>query len=84
MEGDKEVDLDESKVQAALQKLREQDQAAAAGEASGSGYHGLAGDSTSVSAEEMEAYRRHRGRADDPMQRMAAAGGVGADGFDMV
>lgn len=84
LEGDKEVDLDESKVQAALQKLREQDQAAAAGVASSSGYHGLAGDTASVSAEEMEAYRRHRGRANDPMQQMAAGEGGAADGFDMV
>lgn len=84
MEGDKDVELDESKVQVALQKLREQDEAAAAGGASGSGYHGLAGDSTNVTAEDMEAYRRHRSRADDPMQRMAAAGGAGAGGYDMV
>jgi hypothetical protein len=81
MEGDKEVELDEEKVQAALQKLREQDQAGGAAEAGGSGYHGLAGDSTSVSAEEMEAYRRHRTRAEDPMQMMEAGG---ADGYDMV
>jgi hypothetical protein len=83
MEGDKDVELDESKVQAALQKLKEQDQAAADADGKGTGYHGIAGDSTYVSAEEMEAYRRHRGRADDPMQRMAA--GSGADGgYEMV
>jgi hypothetical protein len=82
LEGDRDVELDEDKVQEALERLREPESSAATGKKS-SEYHGLAADSTTVTAEEMEAYRRHRSRPDDPMQSMRNGADV-ADGFEMV
>lgn len=80
------MELDEAKVQAALIKLQHahgQDPIDA--EADGKRqYNGLGADGTVVTPEGMEAYRRFRARAADPMSDMQKAGKAAADGYDMV
>lgn len=82
VEGDADAPLDEEKVQAALKKLREGDGGPTGGQDGGGKYNGLGADNLSVTAEDMEAYRRFRTRADDPMSKLDAT--KAADGFDMV
>jgi hypothetical protein len=79
LEGDATEALDETKVQAALQKLREESKGC------GERYNGLAGEAVGVAAEDMEAYRRFRTRAADPMGKMQRADiGKSVDGFEIV
>jgi hypothetical protein len=79
-------ELDEAKVHAAMIKLQESQGILPEDAEPGSsiGYHGLGADGTTVTAEEMEAYRRFRTRAADPMADMGHAGRAKADGYDMV
>lgn len=88
-EGEQEQELDQEKVREALRRLREESAGAGQesgeinGKAASKGYHGLAGDSTTVSAEDMEAYRLHRERTDDPLANMKRVGGT-SGGYEMV
>jgi hypothetical protein len=94
-EGDGEAKLDEAKVQVALIKLQEAEGTApedaepdgdnGTGHRAGR-YHGLGADGTVVTPEEMEAYRRFRARAADPMTAMRDGGGAKAPvgGYNMV
>ena len=84
-EGDADGNLDEAKVQVALIKLQESHGHAPEDAQPGEepGYHGLGADGTVVTPEEMEAYRRFRTRAADPMADMAREGAA-KDGYAMV
>eukprot|EP00892_Ulva_mutabilis_P000192 jgi/Ulvmu1/10173/UM006_0128.1 len=82
-EGDADAPLDEDKVQAALKKLRDSGGGHGVDQDGGGKYNGLKADNVSVTAEDMEAYRRFRTRPDDPMNSANAAP-HSADGFDMV
>lgn len=83
-EGDADVPLDEAKVQVALLKLQQADGIAPEdADEDGKAYNGLGADGTTVTAEEMEAYRRHRSRAADPLAAMQKGGGAGG-GYDLV
>ena len=65
-----------------MKRLRESG-GAGSGQDAGDKYNGLGADNLTVTAEDMEAYRRFRTRADDPMNSVGTAS-KGADGFDMV
>lgn len=69
---------------AALKKLEERERAALEGDKAKRKYNSLAdGGAEHVTPEEMEAYRIKKGRGDDPMAAMAAAG-KGTDGYDLL
>lgn len=82
-EGDTEQELDQAKVQAALQKLRDAKSASDADAADAKGqYNSLRGDAEKMpSAEEMEAYRLNKERMSDPLADInkgaPATGGYG-------
>jgi hypothetical protein len=80
-EGDAEQELDQGKVQAALQTLRDAQKAAEAGAAAEEKgkYHSLRSDGETVTAEQMEAYRLNKERIADPLADMKTATAAGGD-----
>ena len=77
------TELDRDKVKAALKKQARLEREALERDQSKRGYNSLGGAATDeVTAEDMEAYRLKRARADDPLAAINQA--KGTDGYDLV
>ena len=75
--------LDKEKLAAELKKQEEADRRGAEVDERKRKYNSMAGQNT-VTAEEMEAYRLRKARADDPLQAAALNGAAANSGYDFV